>query len=85
MQIRNKISSRQHKILSLEKRINEIVDKIYKRFSESVGVENIHEYEKSHHELADERLRLHNQQSKIKYQYVYEFATCFKIKEIYSY
>ncbi|CAI9278220.1 unnamed protein product [Lactuca saligna] len=72
LEIRNKISSRQHKILSLEKRINEIVDKIYKRFSESIGVENIHEYEKSHHELADERLRLHNQQSRIKYQLEYE-------------
>lgn len=74
MQIKENISSRERRILSLEKRINEIVDKIYKRFSESVGVENIREYEEKQLEaaqaLADERLRLSSQLSKLKYQYV---------------
>ncbi|XP_071726717.1 structural maintenance of chromosomes protein 1-like [Rutidosis leptorrhynchoides] len=74
--IKENISSRQRKILSLEKRINEIVDKIYKRFSESVGVENIREYEENQlaaaQELAEERLNLRNQQSKLKYQLEYE-------------
>ncbi|KAI3782969.1 hypothetical protein L2E82_13030 [Cichorium intybus] len=74
--IRDNISSRRRKILSLEKRINEIVDKIYKRFSESVGVDNIREYEENllaaAQELAEERLSLRNQQSKLKYQLEYE-------------
>ncbi|KAL4571973.1 hypothetical protein LXL04_018741 [Taraxacum kok-saghyz] len=74
--IRENISTRRRKILSLEKRINEIVDKIYKRFSESVGVDNIREYEENllaaAQELAEERLSLRNQQSKLKYQLEYE-------------
>ncbi|XP_076889486.1 structural maintenance of chromosomes protein 1-like [Bidens hawaiensis] len=74
--IKANISSRKEKILTLEKRINEIVDKIYKRFSESVGVENIREYEEKQLEaaqaLADERLRLSSQLSKLKYQLEYE-------------
>ncbi|PWA78512.1 structural maintenance of chromosomes (SMC) family protein [Artemisia annua] len=76
LKIKENIDSRQRKLLSLEKRINEIVDKIYKRFSESVGVENIREYEENQlaaaQELADERLSLRNQQSKLKYQLEYE-------------
>ncbi|KAI3772987.1 hypothetical protein L6452_04183 [Arctium lappa] len=76
LKIKDNISSRQKKVLSLEKRINEIVDKIYKRFSESVGVENIREYEENQlaaaQELAEERLSLRNQQSKLKYQLEYE-------------
>ncbi|XP_024965510.1 structural maintenance of chromosomes protein 1 [Cynara cardunculus var. scolymus] len=76
LKIKDKISSRQRTILSMEKRINEIVDKIYKRFSESVGVDNIREYEENQlaaaQELAEERLSLRNQQSKLKYQLEYE-------------
>ncbi|KAL8236332.1 hypothetical protein R6Q59_017413 [Mikania micrantha] len=76
LKIKDNILSRQRKILSLEKRINEIVDKIYKRFSESVGVENIREYEENQlaaaQELAEERLSLSNQLSKLKYQLEYE-------------
>ncbi|KAI7730151.1 hypothetical protein M8C21_001439 [Ambrosia artemisiifolia] len=74
--IKDNILSRERKISSLEKRINEIIDKIYKRFSESVGVENIREYEENllaaAQELADEKLSLSNQMSKLKYQLEYE-------------
>lgn len=69
-----KIDARAIEILSREKRINDIVDRIYKKFSESVGVRNIREYEenqlKAVQEMSEERLNLHNQQSKLKSQYV---------------
>nr|GMD26933.1 structural maintenance of chromosomes protein 1 [Ipomoea batatas] len=74
--LENAISERSKEILSRERRINDIVDRIYKRFSESVGVKNIREYEenqlKAVEQMAEERLSLHNQQSKIKYQLEYE-------------
>nr|GEV23093.1 structural maintenance of chromosomes protein 1 [Tanacetum cinerariifolium] len=75
LQIKNKISSRQPKILLLERRINEVVDETYKTFSESVGVENIREYEDNQQaaqKLAEESLSLRNQQSKLNYQLKYE-------------
>ncbi|KAL3620599.1 Structural maintenance of chromosomes protein 1 [Castilleja foliolosa] len=72
----NGINTRKSKIVSLEKRINDIVDRIYKTFSESVGVNNIREYEENHlraiEQIAAERFNLHNQQSKLKYQMEYE-------------
>lgn len=78
LQLENVITSRKTKILSLEERINDIVDLIYKKFSESVGVKNIREYEENHlkaiEQIAAERFNLHNQQSKLKYQYVYAFS-----------
>ncbi|KAL6502905.1 hypothetical protein OROHE_024073 [Orobanche hederae] len=74
--LENIITSRTSKIVSLEKRINDIVDRIYKQFSESVGVKNIREYEENHlkaiEQIAAERFALHNQQSKLKYQLEYE-------------
>ncbi|XP_073284686.1 structural maintenance of chromosomes protein 1-like isoform X1 [Primulina huaijiensis] len=74
--LENAISTRTSKITSLEKRINDIVDRIYKRFSESVGVKNIREYEenqlKAVDQMAAEKLSLHNQHSKLKYQLEYE-------------
>ncbi|GFP85426.1 structural maintenance of chromosomes protein 1 [Phtheirospermum japonicum] len=74
--LENVINSRTSKIVSLEKRINDIVDRIYKTFSESVGVNNIREYEENHlkaiEQIAAERFNLHNQQSKLKYQLEYE-------------
>nr|GLL33199.1 structural maintenance of chromosomes protein 1 [Ipomoea trifida] len=75
--LENAIGGRTKEILSRENRINDIVDRIYKeRFSRSVGVENIREYEenqlKAVEQMAEERLSLHNQQSKIKYQLEYE-------------
>uniref|UniRef100_A0A5B7C5C0 Structural maintenance of chromosomes protein n=1 Tax=Davidia involucrata TaxID=16924 RepID=A0A5B7C5C0_DAVIN len=70
------ITERTSKILSLEKRINEIVDRTYKKFSESVGVKNIREYEENQlnvaQQMAEQRLSLSNQQSKLKYQLEYE-------------
>lgn len=74
--LENVIAARTSKIESLEKRINDIVDRIYKKFSESVGVKNIREYEENHlkaiEQTAAERFNLHNQQSKLKYQLEYE-------------
>lgn len=73
-----KIDARAQEISSREKRINDIVDRIYKKFSESVGVRNIREYEenqlKAVQELSEERLNLHNQQSKLKSQYVFSLS-----------
>ncbi|XP_022898289.1 structural maintenance of chromosomes protein 1 [Olea europaea var. sylvestris] len=74
--LENVINKRKSKISSLENAINDIVDRIYKKFSESVGVANIREYEENHlkaiEQMAEERLSLHNQQSKLKYQLEYE-------------
>lgn len=73
LQLEKVIATRASKIQSLEKRINDIVDLIYKKFSESVGVKNIREYEENHlkaiEQMAADRFNLHNQQSKLKYQY----------------
>ncbi|GAV83648.1 SMC_N domain-containing protein/SMC_hinge domain-containing protein [Cephalotus follicularis] len=70
------IDKRAIEIRKLEKRINEIVDRIYKNFSQSVGVANIREYEenqlKAAQHMAEERLSLSNQLSKLKYQLEYE-------------
>ncbi|CAA7403241.1 unnamed protein product [Spirodela intermedia] len=70
------VIKRREEIQRLEKRINEIVDTIYKDFSESVGVKNIREYEenqlKAAQELSERRLKLSNQMSKLKYQLEYE-------------
>ncbi|KAL2323430.1 hypothetical protein Fmac_027809 [Flemingia macrophylla] len=63
-------------IRKLEKRINEITDRIYRDFSKSVGVANIREYEenrlKAAQNVAEERLKLSSQLSKLKYQLEYE-------------
>ncbi|XP_028765493.1 structural maintenance of chromosomes protein 1 [Neltuma alba] len=70
------IDKRNADIRKLEKRINEITDRIYKDFSKSVGVSNIREYEenqlKSAQNVAEERLSLSSQLSKLKYQLEYE-------------
>ncbi|KAL2535788.1 Structural maintenance of chromosomes (SMC) family protein [Forsythia ovata] len=74
--LENVLNKRKSRILSLENAINDIVDRTYKKFSESVGVANIREYEENHlkaiEQMAEERLSLHNQQSKLKYQLEYE-------------
>lgn len=74
--LKNVIAKRGTEIQKLEKRINEIVDRIYKGFSESVGVQNIREYEenqlKAAQQMGEERLRLSNQLSKLKGQLDYE-------------
>ncbi|XP_010262325.1 PREDICTED: structural maintenance of chromosomes protein 1 [Nelumbo nucifera] len=74
--LKSLIAKRKTEIGKLEKRINEIVDRIYKKFSESVGVKNIREYEenqlKAAQQMAEQRLSLSNQMSKLKYQLEYE-------------
>ncbi|KAF5741846.1 hypothetical protein HS088_TW10G00852 [Tripterygium wilfordii] len=74
--LKDAIDKRDTEIRKLEKRINEIVDRIYKDFSKVVGVANIREYEENHlkdaQQMADKRLSLSNQLSKLKYQLEYE-------------
>ncbi|KAJ4968684.1 hypothetical protein NE237_015385 [Protea cynaroides] len=69
-------TKRATELKKLEKRINEIVDRIYRGFSESVGVKNIREYEENQlkvaQQLAEEKLALSNQMSKLKSQLEYE-------------
>ncbi|KAK7267384.1 hypothetical protein RIF29_20056 [Crotalaria pallida] len=70
------VDKRNAEICKVEKRINEITDRIYKNFSKSVGVANIREYEenrlKAAQHVAEERLNLSSQLSKLKYQLEYE-------------
>ncbi|GLJ44239.1 hypothetical protein SUGI_0924170 [Cryptomeria japonica] len=70
------ISSRSKNILKIENRINEIVDRIYKDFSQSVGVANIREYEETQlreaQEISERQLQLRSQMAKLKYQLEYE-------------
>lgn len=77
-QLNEAVEKRSTAIRKLEKRINEIVDRIYKDFSNSVGVANIREYEENHvkaaQHVAEERLSLSNQLAKLKYQYVSFFV-----------
>ncbi|KAJ0051873.1 hypothetical protein Pint_01726 [Pistacia integerrima] len=74
--LKDVIDRRTTEIKKLEKRINEIVDRLYKDFSRSVGVANIREYEenqlKAAQNVAEERLNLSSQLSKLKYQLEYE-------------
>ncbi|KAL8523126.1 hypothetical protein ACS0TY_013195 [Phlomoides rotata] len=74
--LENDIATRTSEILSLEKSINNIVDQMYKEFSESVGVKNVREFEENHmkaiDQIATDRFNLHNRQSKLKYQLEYE-------------
>lgn len=74
--LKDAVDKRATEIKKLERRINEIVDRIYKDFSKTVGVENIREYEENHLKdaqlMAEERLSLSNQLSKLKYQLEYE-------------
>ncbi|KAH9729365.1 Structural maintenance of chromosomes protein 1 [Citrus sinensis] len=74
--LKDKIDRRTTDINKLERRINEITDRLYRDFSESVGVANIREYEenqlKAAQNVAEERLNLSNQLAKLKYQLEYE-------------
>ncbi|XP_022758412.1 structural maintenance of chromosomes protein 1-like isoform X2 [Durio zibethinus] len=75
-ELKDVIDKRSKDIMKLEKRINEIVDRLFKNFSQSVGVANIREYEenqlKAAQNMAEERLSLSNQLAKLKYQLEYE-------------
>lgn len=79
LQLKNGIDKRNTEIRKLERRINEIVDRIYRDFSKSVGVANIREYEenqlKAVQHMADERVSLSSQLSKLKCQQVLLFFT----------
>lgn len=74
LQLGDAVEKRNRELLTLEKRINEITDRIYRDFSKSVGVANIREYEenrlKDAQNVAEERLKLSSQLSKLKYQCV---------------
>ncbi|KAL0561481.1 hypothetical protein IC582_001909 [Cucumis melo] len=74
--LKNGIDKRNAEISKLERRINEIVDRIYRDFSKSVGVANIREYEENQlqavQHMADERVSLSSQLSKLKCQLEYE-------------
>ena len=79
LQFKDAIDKRSTDINKLAKRINEIVDRIYKDFSKSVGVANIREYEENQLKFAqnnaEERLNLSSQLSKLKYQYALPTST----------
>jgi structural maintenance of chromosome 1 len=74
LQLETRIAAKELEVRKLEKKINEIVDKVYRDFSISVGVKNIREYEerqlKEAQALQERKLSLNNQMSKLKYQYV---------------
>ncbi|XP_022960554.1 structural maintenance of chromosomes protein 1-like isoform X1 [Cucurbita moschata] len=74
--LKNGVDKRNTDIRKLERRINEIVDRIYRDFSKSVGVANIREYEENQlqsvQHMADERVSLSSQLTKLKCQLEYE-------------
>ncbi|XP_028550354.1 structural maintenance of chromosomes protein 1 [Dendrobium catenatum] len=76
VKLESRITKTSEDIRKLDKRINEISDRIYKEFSESVGVQNIREYEenqlKAAQEMYERKQSLSKQMSKLKYQLEYE-------------
>ncbi|CAM6028343.1 unnamed protein product [Sphagnum balticum] len=70
------ITKKQMEAENLENQINKIVDRAFEKFSASVGVASIREYEENQlrgaQEMAERRLRLNNQISKLKNQLEYE-------------
>ncbi|CAK9221365.1 unnamed protein product [Sphagnum jensenii] len=70
------ITKKQTEAENLENQINKIVDRAFEKFSASVGVASIREYEENQlrgaQEMAERRLRLNNQISKLKNQLEYE-------------
>jgi structural maintenance of chromosome 1 len=70
------LAKKESEVRSHEGKINEIVDRMFKDFSMSVGVKNICEYEarqlKDAQALQERKLSLNNQISKLKYQLEYE-------------
>ncbi|CAM0911489.1 unnamed protein product [Alopecurus aequalis] len=75
-ELESRLAKNERELKKREKKINEIVDRIYKDFSTSVGVKNIREYEekqlKDAQALQERKLSLSNQLSKLKYQLEYE-------------
>eukprot|EP00252_Welwitschia_mirabilis_P022634 TRINITY_DN6180_c0_g1_i1.p1 TRINITY_DN6180_c0_g1~~TRINITY_DN6180_c0_g1_i1.p1 ORF type:complete len:1224 (-),score=352.15 TRINITY_DN6180_c0_g1_i1:258-3929(-) len=74
--LKEQITIRTKNIEKIENRINEISDRLFKDFSESVGVANIREYEENQlreaQERSERRLKLSRQLAKLKYQIEYE-------------
>lgn len=72
VQLQDAITTKSREVAELESQINEIVDRIYKDFSASVGVANIREYEENQlraaQEIAERRMALNSQISKLKNQ-----------------
>ena len=72
VQLQGAIATKSREVAELESQINEIVDRIYKDFSASVGVANIREYEENQlraaQEIAERRMALNTQISKVKNQ-----------------
>ena len=62
VQLKGFISNRSRNITKIENKINKIVDRIYKNFSELVGVANICEYEETQlreaQEISKRRIKL---------------------------
>ncbi|CAL4999284.1 unnamed protein product [Urochloa decumbens] len=70
------VTGKEKEVSKLEEQINEIVDKVFRDFSISVGVKNIREYEERHlkdaQKLQERKLSLSNQMSNLKSQLEYE-------------
>ncbi|RZC84900.1 hypothetical protein C5167_047678 [Papaver somniferum] len=70
--LQNQTERRKKEIEKLENCINVIVDHSYDEFSKSIGVTNIRECEELQLQMAEERISMSNQMSKLKYQLEYE-------------
>ncbi|CAN1245015.1 Structural maintenance of chromosomes protein 1 [Linum grandiflorum] len=74
--LKDAIEKRGVSIRTVDASINKAVDRIGEEFSRTVGVANIREYEEKHlkpaNDVAEERLSLSKQLSKLKYQLEYE-------------
>lgn len=76
IQLQNAIANKSREVAELENHINNIIDRIYKDFSASVGVANIREYEENQlraaQETAERKMSLTSQISKLRNQLEYE-------------
>lgn len=72
MQLQNAINTKNREVAELESNINNIIDRIYRDFSASVGVANIREYEENQlraaQEHAERKMSLSSQMSKLRNQ-----------------
>jgi len=72
LQLQKAISTKSREVAELESHINNIIDRIYRDFSASVGVANIREYEENQlraaQEYAERKMSLSSQISKLRNQ-----------------
>ncbi|CAB3989520.1 structural maintenance of chromosomes 1A-like [Paramuricea clavata] len=70
------LADRQKSITATQERINNVEDEVFEDFCQSIGVDNIRQYEekqlKTQQERAQRRLEFSNQESKLKSQLEYE-------------